>query len=223
VSPTAAQGAYRALLSRPHAKGLLGWSILARLPLGMAPLALLLLARGEGASYASAGAVAASYGIALALGAPVAGRLVDRRGPHRILLQRAVAYPALLALVAGLALLDAPIAALCVSAAAAGAALPPVAPTVRTVWPRLAPDGLRSTAYALEASLQEIFFVGGPLLVAALALVDPVAGVAGAAVAAAVGTVAVATLPPVRETTATVAAGGSLLGALETSGVRTLG
>ena len=79
---------------------------------------------------------------------------------------------------------------------------------MRTVWPRLAPDGLRSTAYALEASLQEIFFVGGPLLVAALALVDPVAGVAGAAVAAAVGTVAVATLPPVRETAATVVAGG---------------
>lgn len=218
----AAQGTYRRLFARPHAVALLGWSLVARLPLGMVPLGLLLLARGEGASYSRAGAVSAAYVVALAVGAPIAGRLVDKRGPRRILLQRAVAYPTLLGLVVLLALVDAPMIAIGLAAAAAGSAFAPVAPTVRTVWPRLAPADLRSSAYALEASMQEIFFVGGPLLVAGLAVVDPVAGVVGAAIAAAVGTVAVAGLPPVRETGDAGPRGGSLLGALEAPGVRTL-
>ena len=37
-----------------------------------------------------------------------------------------------------------------------GSSMPPLSSTVRVVWPRLAPDELRSTAYALEAALQEV-------------------------------------------------------------------
>ena len=43
--------------------------------------------------------------------------------------------------------------------------MPPVGASLRSLWPRLFADAeRRSTAYALEASLQEIFFVVGPLL-----------------------------------------------------------
>lgn len=216
-----AGGSYRRLFAVEHARALLGWSIVARLPLGMTALSLLLLARAEGASYAAAGAVAAAYGLALAVGAPVAGRLVDRRGPRRILVRRAIAYPTLLGVVVVLALADAPMGAIAAAAAAAGLAVPPVAPTVRSVWPRLVPDELRAAAYGLEASLQEVFFVTGPLLAAVLCAVHPVGGVLGAATAALVGTLAVARLRPVRETAA-VETGGGLLGALEAGGVRVL-
>lgn len=218
----AAGGTYRMLFAVEHAKALLGWSVVARLPLGMTALSLLLLARGEGASYAAAGVVAAAYGLALAVGAPVAGRLVDRRGPHRILLRRAVVFPALLLVIVALALADAPLGAIVAASAAAGLAVPPVAPTVRSVWPRLVPGELRGAAYGLEASLQEVFFVTGPLLAAALCALDPVGGVLGAATAALVGTLAVAWLQPVRETSAAEVGGGGLLGALEARGVRVI-
>ena len=39
---------YRELLGLPHARAMLGWSLLGRLPLGMTPLALLFLVRGGG-------------------------------------------------------------------------------------------------------------------------------------------------------------------------------
>lgn len=222
TAPGTARGSYRELFAVRYAKPLFAWSLVARLPLGMTPIAVLLLARGEGASYGVAGAVTAAYGIALGIGAPVAGRLIDRRGPGTVLLRRAFAYPATLGLVVLLALLDAPLAALGIAAAAAGVVIPPVAPTVRTVWPALAPDGLRSTVYSIEAALQEVFFVVGPLLVAVLVAVDPIAGVAGAAVAAAVGTGALVRLPPIRNAPPSGAHSGGLAGALESVGVRVI-
>ena len=62
----------------------------------MIGLALLLLVRENGGSYAAAGAVSGAYFVATAVGAPIAGRLVDRRGQTRILLPRALIFPALL-------------------------------------------------------------------------------------------------------------------------------
>ena len=212
---------YRELLGRPHAAAMLGWSLLGRLPLGMTPLALLFLVRGEGYGYGSAGIVVALYSVAVGVGAPVAGRHVDRVGPAPVLRMRAIAYPALAAVVVALALLDAGIVAVAAVAALAGLVLPPLSSTVRVVWPRIAPGELRSTAYALEAALQEVFFVGGPLLAAALAAVEPAAGVAGAAAASLVGTAVTARLPPVRDTPPSRSGGAGLLGALGSPGVRT--
>jgi predicted MFS family arabinose efflux permease len=81
---------------------------------------------------------------------------------------------------------------------------------------------LRAAAYALEASLQEVTFVVGPLLVALLtAAFSPVLALAVAAVVGGVGTMLVALAAPVRawqpEEIET-----SLLGALQSRGVLTL-
>ncbi|MBA2476515.1 MAG: MFS transporter, partial [Actinobacteria bacterium] len=67
---------YRALLRTPHARRLIAWGLVARLPLGMVPLALLLVVRASGGSYAAAGAVSGAYLVAAAIGAPIAGRRV---------------------------------------------------------------------------------------------------------------------------------------------------
>ncbi len=215
-------GRYAALLRTPHVAALLGWGMVARLPLGMTPLALLLVVRGEGESYAAAGAVAAAYAIALGVGAPIAGRQVDRRGQAHALVPRAIVYSTLLAVVGGLALANVPTPALAVAAAAAGASFPPVAASVRTLLPSLLPSELRATGFALEASAQEVFFVGGPLFVALLAAIHPVAALAGAAVAVEIGTLVLARVPPVRDARPDDAPAHARSGALTAVGVRTL-
>ena len=216
---------YRALFHVPHVRRLVLCGLLARLPMGMVGLALLLLVRESGGSYGAAGSVSGAYFVATAVGAPVAGRLVDRRGQTRILLRRAVAFPALLAGAGALALLDAPLALIGACAAAAGAVMPPVGSSLRALWPRLfAGADMRAAAYALEASLQEITFVVGPLVVALLtAAVSPVLALGVAAAAGGAGTAAIALAPPVRawrpeDDRHAV----SILGALDSSGVRTL-
>ena len=213
---------YRELLGLPYAKGLVGWSLLGRLPVGMTSLALLLLVRSEGKSYGAAGVVVAVYAVALGIGAPIGGRQVDRYGPTRVLQVRAWLFAGFLAIVVAVSVAGAGLAAIAVAAAFAGLSMPPLSSTVRVVWPRLARDELRSTAYALEASLQEVHFIGGPLVAAALAALEPVAGVAGAGIASLVGTTMVARLPPVRETPPSRAGGAGPLGALGSAGIRTI-
>lgn len=216
---------YRALFQVPHVRRLVLSGLLARLPLGMIGLALLLLVRERGGSYAAAGGVSGAYFVATALGAPIAGRLVDRRGQARILLRRAVIFPALLGGVCVFALLDAPLALIGVCAAAAGALMPPVGSSLRALWPRLFADAdLRAAAYALEASLQEISFVAGPLLVAVLtAAASPVLALGVAAATGAVGTTLIALAQPVRAwRPEQERQAASILGALESRGVVTI-
>jgi MFS family permease len=217
-------GRYRALFHVPDVTRLVLSGQLARLPMGMVGLALLLLVRERGGSYAAAGAVSGAYFVATAVGAPIAGRLVDRRGHARILLRRAAIFPALLGGVCVLSLLDAPLAFVGACAAAAGGLMPPVGSSLRSLWPRLfADDDLRAAAYALEASLQEISFVAGPLLVALLtAAASPELALGVAAVTGGVGTTLVALARPVLAWRPEERHAVSILGALESRGVVTI-
>ncbi len=216
---------YRALFLVPHVRRLVLSGLLARLPMGMVGLALLLLVRERGGSYAAAGAVSGGYFVATAVGAPIAGRLVDRRGQARILLRRAVIFPALLVGVCVLAVLDAPLALIGACAAAAGALMPPVGSSLRALWPRMFTDGeLRAAAYALEASLQEITFIAGPLLVAVLtAAASPALALGVAAAVGGIGTTLIARAEPVRAWRPEEERhASSILGALESRGVATI-
>ena len=213
---------YRALFANDHAAALFLWSIVARLPLGMAGLALVLLVRDAGGDYAEAGLVAAAYGVAIAIGAPYAGRQVDRRGPRVVLFRRMIVYPALFGLVAVLGELDAPMPLIAVAAAASGLTIAPVSSALRSIWPEVAGHDGASTAYSLDAALQEMIWVGGPLIVAVLAAIDPVAAVAGVAVIAGVGTLVFSRIPPVHEAGPAEVRHSSRLGALSAVGVRTI-
>jgi MFS family permease len=163
--------------------------LVARLPISMEGLGIVLLAEHATGSYAFAGAVSAVALIANAVLAPVQGRLLDRLGQARVL-------PALITLWGvGLALTmlsigaDWPVWSTYVLAAVAGAALPSVGTCVRARWSHtLRDDPTRlHTAFSFEAVADEVVFLLGPIVVTTLATaVHPVAGL-GAALAFGLG------------------------------------
>src|SRR5512132_3177435 len=91
-----------AIAATPGARRLLAISIVARLPLTMLSIGLLLHARHLTGSFAAAGAVDAAYAIALGLGGPLLGRVVDRRGQTALLLASSATAAGLLGVVATL-------------------------------------------------------------------------------------------------------------------------
>ena len=66
-------------------KPLLGATVLARLPIGINGLAIVLFLRDQDGSFAVAGAAAGAMALGAGLGAPVGARLVDRFGTGALL------------------------------------------------------------------------------------------------------------------------------------------
>ena len=191
---------YRELLSGSEARRVISWGLLARMPMGMSALALVLLVRSEGGSYATAGIVSGVYAVASGAGAVIGGRLVDRRPPAPVVITYAVAYGTALAALLALAHARVPEGILVAATLVAGVLAPPVGPTIRMMWPAMLPrPELRTTAYALEATIQEVIFVVGPLIVAALAAsISASAGIVAAGVACIAGTIGFTATPAVR-------------------------
>jgi MFS family permease len=144
-------------------------ALLARLPQGMSSLAVLLLVRESTHSYAAAGVAVGAEALMSAASAPVIGRLIDRLGRERVLVPCALSYALALALLVVAAQAHAGGAVLVVLSALAGALLPPIAPTVRALLRDVfAEESVRERAYALEAVAQELIWIAGPLIVAAV-------------------------------------------------------
>lgn len=152
------------ILSAPGAATLLGTSILARLPLAMFSIALLVHAQRLTGSFAVAGIVSGAYAISGAVSAPLLGRLVDRCGQTRVLVTGAT-VTALALLTLGLLPSSAPPLPLIGLAAATGMATPPLEACIRTLLPTIVaePGGLPAL-FALESTLLELTFVLGPPL-----------------------------------------------------------
>ena len=72
-------------------------SIVARLPLAMFSIGLLVHAQRLTGSFAAAGLVTAPYAVALGAGGPLLGRVVDRRGQTLVLVAAAGVSAVLLA------------------------------------------------------------------------------------------------------------------------------
>lgn len=200
-------------------------AILARLPIGINGIAVVLFLRAEGTSFGVAGAAAGGLALGSALGAPVAARLIDRAGV-RVLLALAGAHAGGLAVLIALGLADAPAGAIVAAAALTGCALPPISSVLRAGYPRLLrgrPDLVQS-AFALDSVLTEVIFIGGPLLTALLIwLVAPAAALVLSAVAVVSGTIAfLAALPPHAVAPSTAGRERDIAGALRSPGMRTL-
>lgn len=192
-------GRYQQLLRAPHVTAMTAAALLARMPLGIVGLALVLFFREETGSYATAGGVAAAFAVGSAAAAPVASRVVDRLGPLRVLLPMCAVHAAMLVLIVVLGYAGAPTTVCVAVALVSGAAMPPISAVMRTLWPGLLGDrvDLVTTAFALDAVIVELVFISGPLTVALLtAIFAPAAALVLSAVVALGGTVVFATRPP---------------------------
>lgn len=193
---------YRALLTDRSFLALLASSVLARMPLGMIPLAILLFARASTGSLLAAGLTVAAYTLTSAAFAPLQGAMLDRVGHRAVLLVAGVGQAGLLVALVLAGGAGAPAVLLAALAALAGALLPPVSACVRSLWPAAAPKGVAlETVYALDAVTQEVIWTLGPLIVgvsaalgssSAAVLVCAAVGVSGTLLFAGVPSVAAA-------------------------------
>ncbi len=158
---------YRAVIRAPGVSWLLGTSLVARLPVAMVNLAIILRVAHASGSYARAGTVTAAYVIGTGLIGPLLGRLADRVGRRPVLLGAAAVNTSGLVAMALVPVRQ--FGLLLGIAAITGGSVPPVAPAVRSLWRALVPEDVQASLYAMDATLQEVTFMVGPTLVALIA------------------------------------------------------
>ena len=152
--------AYLAVLRAPGVLRATAAQLLARLPLGMLSLAILLHVEALTGSFATAGLVVGCLTLGEAVAMPVSGRLVPRWGARRVLLVCASAHAAALA---SLGAVGPTPWLLAVLATCAGASVPPVMPAVRALYPfMVSRDGVRAL-FALDTTAQELIWIVGPV------------------------------------------------------------
>ena len=181
---------YRRVLSLPGALVFSMSGLVARLPISMISLGIVLLVSSNTGSYSLAGAVAASFLVATAILSVPQARLIDRLG------QRTVLAPAVTVFVIGLAGVMVAVEAghitpwAHISAAVSGSTFPQIDSCVRARWSHLVSDKSDLlTAFAFESVVDEVVFILGPTLVTVLVtVVHPLAGLITAGVAAGLGT-----------------------------------
>ena len=195
---------YRAAFAPAGAASFSGAGFIARFSVAIYPIAIVLIVSAQTDSYGYAGLVSGFCVLGEAVGNPVVGVLVDRLGQGRVLKPFVVAHAA--AVIGFLVLLglDAPNWTLLPLAVAMGATLLNVGALIRARWSALwsGDDAQRSTAYAVESTLDELIFVIGPIVASVLAThTHPVITLGLALLLVALGTVWLAELrdtePPV--------------------------
>jgi MFS family permease len=151
---------YVEILRTPGVTRIITAQLTARLPQGMLSLCLLLHIEGIHNSYGAAGLVLAATSIGSAVAGPLTSRWMGAWGMRPVLiLTTSVCAAALLVLT--LAPLAIP-AAMAVGLLA-GLANPPVAPAVRTIYPKLVNSRKLTVLFSLDATAQEIIWVAGPV------------------------------------------------------------
>jgi len=154
---------YRAVLRQPDLAAAVGASMVGRLPIGMAVLAILLFIQHTQQSFSRAGIASALYVTGIGIVAPLVGRMIDRFGPRPLLLAGACAYPVALAGLVLATRAGAGTAWIAAWAFVAGIALPPVPTCIRALLRRLLSDGSQiQAAYSLDSVLMEMVFILGP-------------------------------------------------------------
>ena len=183
--------AYRQVLAKPGAAAFSASGFLARLPISMVTLGMVLLVSAKTDSYGLAGGISAAFVIASCGASLLQGRLIDRLGQARVLLPAIAACTVSLCLLVWAVEAGYRVPLPHVFAALAGATMPAVGAAVRARWTHvLTNPAERQTAFALEAVVDECVFLSGPPLATVLATtVDPAAGLVAAIAAGLTGTI----------------------------------
>ena len=210
------------VIANPALRTAFALSTLARLPVPMLSIGLLVHSQRLTGSFAAAGIVLATFAAASSVGGPLLGRLVDVYGQSCPLAAAAACSSGALWIVA-LMRPGASVVLLAGLSGLAGLAVPPVGASMRALLPGMVDRSVLPTAYALEATATELAFVAGP----PVALVATGATSSGAAVAGVATLLGVTTIMFARQRAARAwrpssSARRGAVGALRSSGMRTL-
>jgi MFS family permease len=195
---------YQEVLSDRRAVAFSLAGFVARLPMSMTGIGIVLLVSLTTGSFGLAGLLTGATTVAAAVVAPLWGRATDRVGQARVLLLTVVINVLSVALLVTAIELAWPLAVSFTAAIGVGIGFSMAGSAVRARWTlRLNGSPLLHTAYALEAMLDEVVFIIGPVLVTFLATaLHPALGVSVSAVIGLIGAVALAgqrsSQPPIR-------------------------
>ena len=149
---------YRSILALPRVRSLVLVTLLARIPVGAASVALTLhVVLSLHGGYGAAGAVGAALTVGSALGAPLMGRTTDRHGLRRTLQVTTLAQGAFWLVAPTL-----PYALLVPAAFCGGLLSLPLFSVSRQSLAALVPEDRRRTAYSLDSMAVEVSYMVGP-------------------------------------------------------------
>jgi MFS family permease len=197
---------YQQVLSDRQAVAFSLAGFVARLPMSMTGLGIVLLVSLTTGSFGQAGLLVAATTLTGAAVAPLWGRATDRVGQARVLLLAVFINVLSVALLVAAVQLGWPLPVSLAAAAGVGVGFSLAGSAVRARWAlRLNGSPLLNTAFALEAMLDEVVFIIGPVLVTFLATaLHPALGVSVSAAIGLIGAVALAaqrsSQPPIRST-----------------------
>jgi MFS family permease len=166
---TAGLAAYRRIFAAPGVRALVLFSLVARIPVGMGGVAIILFVHSRTGSFGDAGIVAGAYTVGVGLTGPPLARLIDRRGSKLVLVPGSIVVAAAMAALAVLGEVGAGIVPLILAAFVAGGGSTPIGGVLRQRWVEIVSPAELPTAYALDAVLLEVIFVSGPILAGVLA------------------------------------------------------
>lgn len=160
---------YTRILTRPGAWQFSVAGLIARFPMSMVGISTILAVQERYGSYSAAGTVSAANIVAAAVGSPLLARAVDHFGQRRVMLPAVLASAASLAGLIAATTAQAPLWALVILSALAGGLAGSMGSLVRSRWTVVlsSPDDIH-TAFSLEAALDEVAFMIGPVLATAL-------------------------------------------------------
>jgi MFS family permease len=166
AAPTAGITAFRAVLALPGVAALTAVSFLARIPSSAAAITVTLhVVLTLHLGYAAAGLVAAAATIGMAIGAPLLGRLVDRRGLRTMVILTTCAEAVFWGVAPWLSY-----PALLVGALFGGLLGLPVYSVTRQSLAAMVPLERRRPAFALDSMSVEVSYIVGPAVGTLLAL-----------------------------------------------------
>lgn len=156
-------GPYRQILSIPGALRFSAAGLLARLPMSMIGMSIILMVQSVYGDYSLAGAVSAVYIVVQAIASPQIARLVDKHGQAKIMVPAVTINIVGILLMATFGILKVPSWMLFIPAVWMGLTFGSIGAMVRSRWSYVLKDPREvHTAFSLEATLDEIVFVIGP-------------------------------------------------------------
>ncbi len=157
---------YWRLLKQAGVARVLFSQLLARFPYGMISIALVIHIQHSYHSYALAGLVLGAETVGVGIAGPLIGRLLGKVGVRKLLTICATTSGAAIVTIAFVHLSPVFVLAL---ALLAGLLSPPVQSAARTTYPTLIAEEKHTMLFGLDATLQEVIWIFGPIIATFLA------------------------------------------------------